>query len=534
MADAKTKELRSSSSQALIKPQQWSVAATGLAMLPVDDISAGYHQRLQDDYQKDSYCKKLLAKLASSASSADSFVKNFSKSPNGLILFNNLVFVPHRSKVKLDILRDCHDSPTSGHQGQAKTLELISRSYYWPSLRSTVDNYVRTCEACNRSKSARHRPYGQLQPLPIPDRPWKSISMDFIVKLPPSSDASSQTKYDSIWVVVDRFTKMAHFVPCREAMHASDLANLFIQHIFAQHGLPEEIISDRGSLFTSSFIKSLCQLAKVDQRLSTAYHPQTDGQTERVNQVLEQYLRVYTNYLQDNWVELLPFASFAYNNSEHSSTKTTPFYANYGYHPTCTVTVQSTKAPAAGERLQYLQQLQQTLRQELLRSQTFMAHYHNRHTSQQPDYKVGDHVWLLTRHINTTRPSHKLDYKKIGPFTITKIIGPTSFQLHLPPQMKIHPVFHVSLLEPVATSPDVVRHQERPPPPVIVDEQEEYQVESILDSRRRRNKWELLVHWHGYPASERTWEPAANLKNVQALDDFKRRYPSKVPKELSQ
>ncbi len=277
MANAKTKELRSSLSQALIKLQQWSVAATGLAMFSIDDIPAGYHQRLLNDYQRDFYCKKLLAKLASTALSADSFVKNFSKSPNSLILLNNLVFVLYRSKVKLNILRDCHDSPTSGHQGQVKTLELVNRSYYWPSLCSTVDNYVCTCEACNRSKSARHKPYGQLQPLPLPDRPWKSISMDFIVKLPPSSDASSQTKYDSIWVIVDKFTKMTHFVPCREAMHASNLAKLFIQHIFAQHGLPEEIISDRGSLSTSSFIKSLCQLAKVDQRLSTAYHPQTNG-----------------------------------------------------------------------------------------------------------------------------------------------------------------------------------------------------------------------------------------------------------------
>jgi hypothetical protein len=235
--------------------------------------------------------------------------------------------------------------------------------------------------------------------------------MDFIVKLPVSKDSLARTSFDSIFIVVDRLTKWAHFIPCNEGMDAEQLATLFIQHIFSLHGLPLSIVSDRDPLFTSRFTRSLARQAHIQQKLSTAYHPQTDGQTEHVNQILEQYLRMYCNYQQDNWVSLLPLAQFAYNNSEHSSTNTSPFFANYGYHPRFTVTMHSTSSPAADEHMRYLCSLHQYLKVEIQRAVDNQARFANTARSLAPIYTIGEEVWLLRHHISTTRPSDKLDNK---------------------------------------------------------------------------------------------------------------------------
>jgi hypothetical protein len=191
----------------------------------------------------------------------------------------------------------------------------------------TVKDYITTCDICSRSKIPRHRSYGLLQLLPIPETPWTFISMDFIVDLPTSNT------FDSIFVVVDRLTKMAHFIPCHKMVTGEETARLFVDNVYRLHSLPNDIISDRGTQFTSKFWQSLFKILGVEIKLSSAYHPQTDGQTEHVNQVLEQYLRCTINYHQDNWVELLPLADFAYNNTLQGSTQQTPFFANYGHHP---------------------------------------------------------------------------------------------------------------------------------------------------------------------------------------------------------
>jgi hypothetical protein len=171
----------------------------------------------------------------------------------------------------------------------------------------TVKYYVTTCDICSCSKIPCHRPYGLLCPLPIPKKPWSSISMDFITDLP------SSKAFDSIFVVVDRLTKMAHFMPCNKTITCEEIARLFMDNIYKYRSLLDDIISDRGSQFTSKFWQSLFKILKVKIKLSSAYHPQIDGQTERINQVLEQYLHCTINYHQDNWTELLPLAEFAYN-----------------------------------------------------------------------------------------------------------------------------------------------------------------------------------------------------------------------------
>jgi hypothetical protein len=443
-----------------------------------------------------------------------------------LVLFNGLVYVPNNDVIKTKVLRQCHDSPSAGHFGQAKTFELVTRDFYWPRLRRFVNRYVSTCDACARGKSPRHKPHGFLVSLPVPSRPWISISMDFIVRLPVSPSGN-----DAILVTVDRFTKMAHFTPTRTTIDAPEVAQVFLRDICRLHGLPSDIVSDRDKIFTSGFWRHFLALTGIKANMSTAFHPQTDGQTERVNQVLEQYLRIYCNYQQDNWEELLSLAEFAYNNSVHTSTGKTPFFANYGYHPTLPTSVHAhtlnSSNPTAEDLVKSLRDLHKQLTLDLANTLTTQARFYDRKVKKAPPYKVGDQVWLLRRNVKTTRPSDKLDHKRLGPFIITDKIGKAAFRLRLPSSMKIHPVFHVTLLEPFRPN-DIPGRIQDPSPSVIIDDYEEFEAEEILDSRIRNGKLQYYIHWKDWPISERTWEPLENLVNAQKLvNGFHRAYPSK-------
>jgi len=203
-------------------------------------------------------------------------------------------------------------------------LELLQRTYYWPKMRGDADRFVRNCHTCQRSRTPRHAPFGVLRPLPIPLRPWQDISIDFVTGLPwPEGN-------DAIWVVVDRLTKERHFVPCRTSVDAKDLADMFLTHIFRLHGLLTTIVSDRGPQFAATFWRRLCERLASEPRLSTTFHPETDGQTERTNATMEQYLRAYVTYLQDDWPCL---AEFAANNQASESTGVSPFFANIDFDP---------------------------------------------------------------------------------------------------------------------------------------------------------------------------------------------------------
>jgi len=206
-------------------------------------------------------------------------------------------------------------------------MELPKRKYYWPHMRDTINQYVKNCDICQRTKVVRHAPYGLMKPDEAPDRPWKSISMDLITDLPKSGGN------DAIFIVIDRLTKMAHFLPSNKEMNARQFSELFMREIFSLHGLLVNIITDRGSIFTSDLWKETTKQLGIERRMSTAFHPPMDGQTEQTNSTLEQYLRAYVNYQQDNWKELLPIAEFAYNNGYQARIKHTHCFANYGVNP---------------------------------------------------------------------------------------------------------------------------------------------------------------------------------------------------------
>ncbi|MBW0537943.1 hypothetical protein O181_077658 [Austropuccinia psidii MF-1] len=364
------------------------------------------------------------------------------------------------TEVSLKIWVKRNNSPLAGHPGQEKTLKLIKRDFHWPSMTQFIKDYVSSCQQCSRNKNIHHKKFGFLKPLPIPNGPWICLSMDFITQLPLSNS------FDSILVIVDRFSKMAVFIPTMSSITSLDLAHLFIKNIFSKHGLPSSIVSDR----------------------------ETDGQTERVNQILEQYLWMYVSYHQDDWNTWLPLAEFAYNNSDHSSTKQSPFFTVYGRDPQFD-SVHITQDTPAGKLSTKIQSVQQDVKRELEAAINRFKRYADKGRASPP----------------------------------VSILVTCQFSC-LPPQWKsIHPVFHISLLEPVKTSAIPNWHQE-PPPPIIIEEEEEWEVSQILDSKLKRGKLWYLVEWKGFSQDpERSiWEPAKNLKNCPKLvNDFLSLYPDK-------
>ncbi|KAJ8474222.1 hypothetical protein ONZ45_g16023 [Pleurotus djamor] len=246
---------------------------------------------------------------------------------NGLLLFRGKVYVPNTGDLRRRIVEQHHDSKVAGHPGRFKTLELVSRNYWWPNLSRYIGSYTKHCDLCLRTKPQRRMPLGELTPLEIPEERWKRISVDFIVELPQSDG------YDAIMNVVDYVSKRAHFIPTHTTVSALGAANLFLQHVWKLHGLPNTVVSDRGTQFIAEFTREIYEKLGIQLAASTSYHPQTDGQTERCNQELEQYLRTYTNQRQNNWAQLLPMAEFAYNNHIHNTTQQTPFILDTGRHP---------------------------------------------------------------------------------------------------------------------------------------------------------------------------------------------------------
>ncbi|MBW0523840.1 hypothetical protein O181_063555 [Austropuccinia psidii MF-1] len=382
---------------------------------------------------------------------------------------------------KPSILQKRHDSPLAGNPGQEKTLKLVKRDLHWYGMTQFIKDYVSSCQQCSRNRNIHHKKFVLLKPLPIPNGPCIFLSMDFITQL------SMSNSFDSILALVDRFSKMEVFIQTRSSITSLDLANLFIKNIFSKHGLPSSIVSERGSLFVSSFWTNICQQLKISRDLSTAYHPETDGKTERVNEILEQYLWMFVSYHQDDWNTWLPLAEFAYNNSDHSSTKQSLFITVYGRDPHFD-SVHITQDTPAGKLSTKVQLVQQDVNRELEVAINRFKRYADKSRASPPIFNPGDMVWLSSKGIKSTRSTKKLSERWLGHFPILKKFSTHDYYLKLPSQWKsIHQVFHISLLEQVKKSTIPNRNQE-PPHPIIIDKKEEWEVSQILESKLKRGK----------------------------------------------
>ena len=447
---------------------------------------------------------------------------------NGLILYRGHVYVPKDDQLRRNIVSQYHDTLATGHPGRWKTYELISREFWWPGMSQYVQNYVDGCAICQSTKIKPHTQV-PLQPNPIPTDVWKSITMDFVTDLPLASN------YDSMFVVVDRFSKAIIVTPCKKSITADETAQLFLANVWRRTGLPQHVISDRGPQFASQVMKEIWKKLGVQQAMSTAYHPQTDGATERVNQEIEQFFRVFCNYQQDNWVDLLPFAEFAHNVRSHSATGQSPFQVWYGFQPEFLPPISfSTSIPAVEERLKALNQIRDEVTAALKVAAQIMRNKGPSTPSHR--FRLDQWVWLEGTNIHTTHPKTKLAPKRHGPFKILSST-PTNSRLSLPKTWRIHPVFHNSLLTPYKETREHGPNFTNPPPEIVEMEDEHYEVEEVLDSRPSANRKgvQYLIHWKGYPHSENSWVPASGMKHAMELvHSFHHKYPHKPrPTNLS-
>jgi len=407
---------------------------------------------------------------------------------DGVVLKEGRIYVPER-ELRGEIIQLHHDTPVGGHGGRWKTMELVTRNYWWPGVTKEVERYVDGCNVCQRYKNRSEAPAGKLMPNAIPEKPWSYISADFITKLPLAQG------YDAILVVCDRFSQMAHFIATMERMSAEGLARLFWDQVWKLHGLPESIISDRGVQFAAGMMKELNNLLGIQTKLSTAYHPQTDGQTERVNQELEQYLRVFIDHRQEQWLDWLGMAEFAYNNKIHVATKVSPFKVNYDQDPRMGFEGRRKgKYEAAGKFVEKMRKIQEEAKVALGKAQEEMKKFADRKRGKGEEYKVGDLVLLSTKDLKWKmkgRRSEKLTEHFVGPYKIKGIISSNAVELELPKSIRTHPVVNVSRVR--LHKPQVEGQKKILPKPVIIEGEEEFEVERILNKRTVQGREKFLV-----------------------------------------
>jgi hypothetical protein len=356
---------------------------------------------------------------------------DFMEDDQGTIWFKNMICVPDVGDLRKAILRKAHDSAYSIHPGSTKMYQDLKQRYWWYGMKRDVAPHVALCDTCHKVKAEHQRPTGLLQPLKVPEWKWEAIDMDFIVGLPHTRDG-----YDSIWVIVDRLTKVAHFIPVRTTYTGAKLAELYMSRIVCLHGVPKKIVSDRGTQFTCRFWEKLHESMDTKLNFSSAYHPQTDGQTERTNQILEDTLRACALKHGGSWDKSLPYAEFAYNNSYQASLKMAPFEALYGRR--CRTPLywsQTGESQLFGtDIIKEAERQVQIIRENLRIAQSRQKSY-GYGKRRDVFFQEGDYVYLKVspiRGLHRFKVKGKLSPRFIGPFQILQRVGEVAYKLDLP------------------------------------------------------------------------------------------------------
>ncbi|WVZ58395.1 LOW QUALITY PROTEIN: hypothetical protein U9M48_008672 [Paspalum notatum var. saurae] len=415
----------------------------------------------------------------------------FTLDDQGVLWFKNRLVVPKDMKLRKKILNEAHTSLFTMHPGSNKMYRDLKQKFWWTRMKREITKYVSECDVCQRVKADHLQPAGMLQPLEVPTWKWEHIHMDFIMGLP-----RTQKGYDSIWVIINQFTKSAHFIPMKTIYHAKTYAELYIARILSLHGVPQTITSDRGSLFVSRFWGHLQTALGTSLIHSSAYHPQTSGQVERVNQILEDMLRACALTYSAKWDECLPLAEFAYNNSYQKSLEMAPFEALYGRR--CRTPLNWSEP---GERV--------TFGPELVTQAEEKKSYSNKRRRPLV-FEAGDHVYLRVspmKGVHRFGVKGKLAPRYVGPFKITEKCGPVAYRLELPPRLAgVHDVFHVSQLKKCLRVPDeVVDTSQIQVEPDLTYEEKPIK---ILDQKQRstRRKDIKFYKWSNHTEEEATWE----------------------------
>jgi hypothetical protein len=461
----------------------------------------------------------LLDRIRQSYKDDASFPSHLYTLADGLYYQNNRIVIPNVPDLKQHILHECHDSLFAGHLGRDKTVHAVQTLFTWRGLTKDVKDYIQQCHVCQTTKPSNAPPQGLLLPPETAEVPWRNISVDLITGLPLTTSG-----HDSILTVVDRCTKMVHLAKTDVNLTAEGFAQLMQDHVFSKHGLPLDIIHDRDPRFTGHFFTEVCKHLGIHQSMTSAWHPQSDGQTERMNRTIEQVLRAHAADKSLEWDKTLSMVEFAMNNSLHASLNQTPFFLNTGIHPITPIMLdvlkggkfKSTSAfDFSSDRKQAFDFAMQQLKAARDRYKSYADA--NR---QDKSFEVGDKVLLSTVNLNKHNQRRKLYPKFVGPFQITSKVNDVAYKLDLPANMPIHNVFHVSLLKqyfPGRSPP--------PPMPLLVEGELEYEIERILMHRdiklKKATKREFFIKWLGYGPEHCTWEPESHLQNAQeAIKDY--------------
>ena len=395
-----------------------------------------------------------------------------------------------------------------------------------------IEIFCRSCGPCQVNKDSNQRPTGLLHTLPIPDRPWQSVGMDFIGPLPLSNG------YDYLLVVIDRLTSMVHLIPTTTKVTAGQTAWLYVKEVVRLHGVPESIVSDRDTKFTSLFWRELHRVLGTKLMMSTSFHPQTDGATERANRSIGQILRSVVSNDQKDWTNKCPMVEFAINSSVSSTTGFCPFELNYGYVPVMGITG-TEKAKYRGVQA-FAKQAQWNLmaaHDAIIEQRVKQTFYANKLRKDAPPYEVGDLVFLSTKNINIPKGrARKLVPRFIGPYKITAVNNDSSnVSLDLPEDLKkrrVHSTFHSSLVKPYVANDDE-RFPKRDTH-VLYDMGEnddtEWYVDEIIGHQwNPKGGLELRVQW---TLGDVTWEPLQNCNELEALDRYLELHGVATPRQL--
>ena len=486
--------------------------------------------QVRQEYARDELYRELKPAMARSARGvATKFKRNF-KLEGDIVYTQGVddkpedwqIYIPSNKNIKQKILEELHDSPAGGHMGYQKTVDSVRRQFWWQGITEDVKDYVFSCQKCQEMKTRHQQTGGLLQPLPIP----RDISVGFIMELPKTT-----TGINAILTVVDRATKMVHLVPTTTEVTAPEVAELFRDFIWKHHGIPRSIVSDRDARFVSLFWKNLMKIVGTKLRMSTAFHPQTDGQSEKMNDLVEQILRTYTPYRAANWDKRLAAVEFAINNSVQHSTGYTPFFLNYGYHPDSVLDLvmghSHDKNQSVTEWTKQLEEDFKDAQKNVEAAQERQRQYFDKHHKEQ-EFKIGDQVMLSTGKGKTSylsgpgiHPDAKFKQRFVGPFRVEERIGRNAYLLKLPSTWKQHPVFHIARLKPWLSGDRVRKNIPGHQPGPLRRAEDTYEVEKILDTRISNGKRQYLVLWKGYPRYDATWEPEENLEGSRRLvQDF--------------
>jgi len=445
------------------------------------------------------------------------------KVKDGLIWTKNIkneytICVPSNKDIIVDILTQAHK--IVGHYGDQRTCEYIRRWYWWPQMSKMTAAFCKSCEACQRSKPSNKKPAGKLHQLPIANKPWDSIGMDFVGPFPEVDG------YNYLWVVICRLTSMVHLIPTTTKVTATELSWKYLREIVRLHGLPSSIVSDRDSKFTSRWWKELHRILGAKLLMSTSFHPQTDGQSERAIRNVTQILRSVVRPDQKDWIQKIDMVEFAINSSVSGTTGYAPFELNGGYMPSMIKEIRNDEAFANGIKAFALTALHNIAdaHDAIIEARVFQAEEANKRRRDDPKISIGDLVYLSTANLNLPKSRvRKLCPKFIGPYKVVKARPETSnYTLELPTALQYRriPTFHVSLLRPHYASDDTLFPNRHQPDPYDfgVDDDHEWFVDEILGHRwTGPNQVEYQVRWS---MGDTTWEPHTNCNKLAALDRY--------------